>query len=464
MKMPLRVTAALVLASALVSAQTKVVPPKNSYTPAQDVQLGREAAAEARKQLPMLRDDGVTSYLDEIGRRLISTIPADLQHPEFQYTFEPVNLREINAFALPGGPTFFHRGMIEAATTEGEIAGVMAHELSHVILRHGTAQASKAQKYQIGQVAGQILGAIIGGGWGQVISQGSQFGLGTAFLRFSREYERQADILGAQMMARGGYDPRAMASMFKTIEKQGGPGGPQWMSDHPNPGNRAEYITKEAQALRVENPIGDSRGFSQVQARLKGMAPAPTTEQATRNAGNRPTGTSRRGGGSMPTGRVAAPASNFRTYTEGNMFKVSVPSNWREIPGQSAVTFAPDGAYGQANGQNVFTHGVEIGAARNETHDLQTATNELLESLSQANPGLSRSSGFDRVNLAGRPGLRTVLTNSQSVTGQPESIIVFTTQLRDGNLFYAVAVAPQTDFGAYRGVFDKVIRSIQLME
>jgi beta-barrel assembly-enhancing protease len=464
MKMPLRVTAALVLASALVSAQTKVVPPKNSYTPAQDVQLGREAAAEARKQLPMLRDDGVTSYLDEIGRRLISTIPADLQHPEFQYTFEPVNLREINAFALPGGPTFFHRGMIEAATTEGEIAGVMAHELSHVILRHGTAQASKAQKYQIGQVAGQILGAIIGGGWGQVISQGSQFGLGTAFLRFSREYERQADILGAQMMARGGYDPRAMASMFKTIEKQGGPGGPQWMSDHPNPGNRAEYITKEAQALRVENPIGDSRGFSQVQARLKGMAPAPTTEQATRNAGNRPTGTSGRGGGSMPTGRVAAPASNFRTYTEGNMFKVSVPSNWREIPGQSAVTFAPDGAYGQANGQNVFTHGVEIGAARNETHDLQTATNELLESLSQANPGLSRSSGFDRVNLAGRPGLRTVLTNSQSVTGQPESIIVFTTQLRDGNLFYAVAVAPQTDFGAYRGVFDKVIRSIQLME
>jgi hypothetical protein len=464
MKMPLRVTAALVLASALASAQTKVVPPKNSYTPAQDVQLGREAATEARKQLPILRDDGVTSYLEDIGRRLVATIPADLQHPEFHYTFEPVNLREINAFALPGGPTFFHRGMIEAATNEGEIAGVMAHELSHVVLRHGTAQASKAQKYQIGQVAGQILGAIIGGGWGQVIAQGSQFGLGTAFLRFSREYERQADILGAQMMARAGYDPRAMASMFKTIEKQGGPGGPQWMSDHPNPGNRAEYITKEAQALRVENPVGDSRGFSQVQARLKGMAPAPTTEQATRSAGNRPTGTSGSGGGSMPTGRVAPPASNFRTYTEGNMFKVSVPSNWREIPGQSAVTFAPDGAYGQANGQNVFTHGVEIGAARNETHDLQTATNELLEALAQANPGLSRSSGFDRVNLSGRSGLRTVLTNSQSATGQPESIVVFTTQLRDGNLFYAVAVAPQTDFGAYRGVFDKVIRSIQLME
>jgi hypothetical protein len=464
MKMPLRVTAALVLASALVSAQTKVVPPKNSYTPAQDVELGRQAAAEVRQQLPLLRDDGVMSYLDEIGRRIVAAIPPDLQHPEFRYTFEPVNVREINAFALPGGPMFLNRGMIEAAGSEGEVAGVMAHELSHVILRHGTAQASKAQKYQIGQVAGQILGAIVGGGWGQVIAQGSQFGLGTAFLRFSREYERQADTLGAQMMARAGYDPREMANMFRTIEKQGGPGGPQWLSDHPNPGDRVAAITKEAQSLRIETPVRDTHSFTQVQARLKQMPAAPTTEQATKNSGgNRPTGTSGRGGG-MPTGRVAAPASSFRTYTEGNMFKVSVPSNWREIPGQSAVTFAPEGAYGQANGQNVFTHGVEIGGARNETHDLQTATNELVESLGQANPGLSRASGYDRVTLSGRPGLRTVLTNSQSATGQPESIVVFTTQLRDGNLFYAVAVAPQSDFGAYRGVFDKVIRSIQLME
>jgi hypothetical protein len=464
MKIPLRVTATLVLASALVSAQTKVVPPKNSYTPAQDVELGKQAAAEVRQQMPILRDDGVSSYLEGIGQRLATSIPADMRRPEFQYTFEPVNVREINAFALPGGPMFINRGMMEAARNEGEIAGVMAHELSHVILRHGTAQASKAQKYQIGAVAGQILGAIIGGGWGQVISTGSQFGLGTAFLRFSREYERQADILGSQIMARAGYDPRDMASMFKTIEKEGGPGGPQWLSDHPNPGDRAAYITKEAQSLRVENPLTDTRGFTQVQARFKQMPPAPTTEQATKNAGNRPTGTSGGGGGARPTGRVPAPASNFRTYTEGNLFKVSVPSNWREIPGQSAVTFAPEGAYGQADGQNVFTHGVEIGATRNETRDLQTATNQLLESLAQANPGLSRSSGYDQVTIAGRPGLRTVLTNSQSATGQPESIVAFTTQLRDGNLFYAVAVAPQSDFGAYRGVFDKVIRSIQLME
>jgi hypothetical protein len=407
-----------------------------------------------------MRDDAVSSYLQDIGQKLVGAIPGELRHPEFRYTFEPINVKEINAFALPGGPMFVNRGMIEAAHTEGEVAGVMAHELSHVLLRHGTAQASKAAKYEMGQVAGAVLGAIIGGGWGQVISQGTQFGLGTAFLRFSREYEKQADLEGAQIMARAGYDPRDMANMFKTIEKQGGPGGPQWLSDHPNPGDRSAYITQEAQALRVQNPVRDTRGFQQVQTHLRQLPPAPTTEQATKGAG-RPTGTSGRDS-RPPTGRVESPSSNFQTYTEGNVFRVSVPSNWRELPGNGAVTFAPEGGYGEANGQSMFTHGVEIGSARNETHDLQTSTTELLDSLAQGNPSLRRQGNSSKVNVGGRQGLRTTLSNTSS-TGQAESIVVFTTQLRDGNLFYAVAVAPQDVFPSYRGVFDKIVSSIQLL-
>src|SRR4029079_9358541 len=140
------------------------------------------------------------------------------------------------------------------AKSEGEAAGVMAHELSHVVLRHGTAQASKATKYEVGQLAGAVLGAIIGGNIGSVVAQGTQFGLGAAFMRFGREFERQADIEGSHLMAAAGYDPRDMANMFKTIEKQGGSSGPEWLSDHPNPGNRSDYIGKEAALLRVSNP------------------------------------------------------------------------------------------------------------------------------------------------------------------------------------------------------------------
>src|SRR6187200_1796084 len=174
-------------------------------------------------------------------------------------------MKEINAFALPGGPMYINRGMMEKAHSEGEIAGVMAHELSHVALRHGTAQATKATPYEIGTIAGAVIGAIVGGTAGSVISQGTQFGLGTAFLRFSREYEKQADILGTHIMAGAGYDPRDMANVFKTIEKESGSGGPQWMSDHPNPGNRYDYITQEARMLQVGSATHDTRAFEGVQ-------------------------------------------------------------------------------------------------------------------------------------------------------------------------------------------------------
>jgi len=449
------------LSATLVASQTQITPPDNKYTVAQDLELGQKAAAEARQQMPVMRDDAVTSYVEEIGRRLTAGVRPDLRHPEFRYTFEVINVREINAFALPGGPMFVNRGMIEAAKSEGEVAGVMAHELSHVVLRHGTAQASKATKYEVGQVAGAVLGAIIGGGWGQVISQGTQFGLGAAFMRFSREFERQADIEGSHIMARAGYEPREMANMFKTIEKQGGSGGPQWLSDHPNPGDRYDYITKEAQLLRVENPIRDTRGFEQVKAHLRQLSPAPTTEQATKTGAGRTTGTSGRTA-PTPTGRVEPPSTSFRTYNEGNLFQVSVPANWQEIQSNSSVTFAPSGAYGQANGQTVFTHGVEFGMGRNESHDLQTATDELIQSLAGGNPSLSRASGSQRVTVANQRGLRTVLRNRSEVTGQDEAIQLVTMQMQDGNLFYSIGVAPGNEFPNYQRVFDRIVGSLQL--
>src|SRR5688500_13224541 len=251
-------------------AQTKVVAPPNKYSVQDDVKLGQEASAEVRKQLPMLNDTRVDDYVEEVGQRLVRAIPAEFQHREFRYTFDVVNQKEINAFALPGGPMFLNRGMIEAAKTEGEVAGVMAHEISHVALRHGTAQATSGQKWQIGAVAGQILGAIVGGGLGEVLSTGTQIGAGLKIMSYGREYERQADLLGAQMLARAGYDPREMANMFRTIEQEGGRGGPESMSSHPNPGNRYNAIVAEAKTLRVQGNANTGQ-FQSIQARLGDM-------------------------------------------------------------------------------------------------------------------------------------------------------------------------------------------------
>ncbi len=231
-------------------AQTRIDRHPNRFSPAQDVELGRRAAAEVRQELPIIRDGRTQNFVERIGERLVAAIPGRLQQPQFRYTFQVVDKRDINAFALPGGPIFVNRGMLDAARSDGEVAGVIAHELSHIVLRHGTAQATKGQKFQLGAIAGQIVGSMIGGRTGAVIAQGSNFGLGTYFLKYSREYEREADLLGAQIMDRAGYNPRDMATMFQTIVRRSGNGGPEWLSDHPSPGNRSEAIYREAALLR----------------------------------------------------------------------------------------------------------------------------------------------------------------------------------------------------------------------
>jgi hypothetical protein len=240
-------------------------------------------------------------------------------------------------------------------------------------------------------------------------------------------------------------------------EKLGVATGIHW---HMDPGNRIEYIDAEAQKLHVDNPVRDTRAFQSVQARLKGMSPAPSTEDATRSAGHRPVGTS--GDTRPPSGRVDPPAAEFRTYDEGGRFRVSVPTNWRELPAGSAVTFAPDGGYGTANGQSVFTHGIEIGEARNESHDLDRATGEMIDSLAQGNPQLRRSSASERMSIGGLPARRTLLSNVSEATGAHETIELFTTVLPDGSLLYAVAVAPSNAFPSYRDIFDKIIASVNL--
>ncbi len=152
-----RLVLVITLTATTVAAQTKVTAPKNKYTPEQDVQIGREAASEVREQYPLIDDSQIRNYLDRLGDRLVDAAPAELNHRVFEYSFTPVNLKDINAFALPGGPMFVNRGMIEAARGEGEVAGVMAHELAHVLLRHGTANATKAQGFQLGAARSRAI-------------------------------------------------------------------------------------------------------------------------------------------------------------------------------------------------------------------------------------------------------------------------------------------------------------------
>jgi Zn-dependent protease with chaperone function len=452
---------AIFLMPVSVFTQTKISYHSNKYSLQDDVKLGRQAAAEAEQQFPLLRDSEVESYVSRVGSRLVAAIPSEFQHREFQYYFKVVNARDINAFALPGGPMYVNRGMIEAAGREGEMAGVMAHEISHVALRHGTAQATKGQKY--GLLAGilGIGGQILGGPAGAAAQIAGQ-GVGVYFLKFSREYETEADILGAQILARAGYDPRDLATMFQRIQEQGGGSGGGFMSSHPSPQNRYARINQEAQYLRVENPIRDTREFTAIKAKLRGYPGAPSMAEIAQSGQRYP---AENGGTSnAPGGRVDYPSTRYRNYSEFGFLNVSVPDNWRELRGNNSVWFSPEGGYGQYNGQDVFTHGVNFGAFRSQSRDLRQATQELVNSFTQGNGNMRLSSGYQRTTLGGRSGLTAQLTNINEATGQSETVTLVTTQLRSGELFYMIAVAPQSEARSFSTAFNNILRSTRLAD
>jgi len=447
-----------------VFSQTQLKLHSNKYKITDDIQLGRKAAQEVEQQMPILRDQEATNYVASVGERLAASIPSQFQHPGFDYYFRVVNARDINAFALPGGPMYVNRGMIEAAKTEGEMAGVMAHEISHVALRHGTAQASKGQKY--GLLAGilGIGGAILGGPAGAAAQIASQ-GVGVYFLKFSREYETEADILGAQIMARAGYDPMDLARMFQTIQQQGGGSSGGFLSSHPSPANRYARIEQEARLLRINNDrMRNNQEFARVQNRLRGMGPAPSMEEIARSGNRYPTGENTGNYPSQPPrGRVEYPSTQYRTYSEfGGAVRVSVPANWRQLPAGDSVWFAPEGGYGTYQGESIFTHGVSFGVSQVQSQNLQQATREFINGLAQSNPNLRQSGGLQRTTLSRRQAFTTTLTNLNRATGQNEIVTVITSRTQNGSLFYMIAVAPQNEYQTYQTAFRNILRSVQI--
>jgi len=444
-------------------AQTQIKAPKNKYKVQDDVKAGREYSVQVEKEFPILRDTESTAYIESVGRRLVNSIPSEFQQPAFQYSFKIVNARDINAFALPGGPMYINRGMIEAAKTEGEMAGVMAHEISHVALRHSTAQMTQ-QSNPLNQILGigAILGgAIIGGQTGAAIGQTIYSGL--LVYPYSREYETQADILGSQILARAGYDPRDLANMFKTIEKESGGGsGPEWLSTHPAPANRYENINREASLLRVsERPIKMTRGFERIQAKMRSLPRAKSMkeidEENKRNGG---------GGNQNPTSngkyesRVEAPSSRTRAYTPSSWLQLSVPDNWQNFPAQNEVWFAPSGAYGDQG----ITRGALVGTYKSQTRNLSEATQEYVSGVLKSNSYLRQNSGYTRTTISGRTAYSTVLSGRSPVTNRTEIATVYTTTLSDGQLFYVVAVSPQDEASSYNYAFRNMIRSIRLSD
>ena len=277
-----RITAAVLVAllSAVMWAQgpTQFRPGFNLFSKEQDVQLGQENAAQVRKQLPVIKDPVLTEYVSRVGKRLMSAREA--QESGFPFTFEVVADPSINAFALPGGPMFINTGLLKAVDDEAQLAGVMGHEMSHVILRHGTNQASKSKLIELPALLGsQMAGGSMVGKLAQV---GIGLGANSVLLKFSRSAESQADLMGSHLMAESGYDPMEMARFFEKLNGQGGSRTMQFLSDHPNPDNREKAIEEEAHRLPQQSygyQTGQFQRMKQVVGKIKEPKPKPQPQQ-----------------------------------------------------------------------------------------------------------------------------------------------------------------------------------------
>ncbi len=475
----------ILLAATLLLAQSgmPVLPDPGSPSISRDEQqqLGLQAAAEVYKQMPVLPDNSSeTQYIRRLGQRLAATIPPETSWP---FEFHVIQQKEINAFALPGGEMFVNIGTITAADNEAQLAGVMAHEMAHVYMQHSAKQMEKAQLTQ--GLAG-LVGAILGQKSGTLAALGKvgvQVTAGMVMLKYSRGDEAQADAVGTIILYKAGYNPQALADFFKTLEAQGG-AGPQFLSDHPNPGNREAAIQKEiqgwpAQTYQVTNP--EFAKARQQAAEVK----AYTAEEIAQGAKTGQWVSLNEKNGavfkSSETG-ITAPAVQASTSTVGlrdvlpssklimsdlGLLKIVRPENWGVITPQQqgrSVTIAPRAGIVP----NGFGYGVEIvsiaASTRNETID--QATTEIVKNIQGSGNDLKTIGTPTRIIVAGVRG-RSVIMQSTSPfvdakgQSQKERDWLITIPRQDGSFFYLIFVAPESEFKYFQPTFERMLKSIR---
>jgi len=363
-----------------------------------------------------------------------------------------VNDKSINAFALPGGYVFVNRGAIEVADNEAQLAAVMGHELSHVALRHGTAQASKAQ---LAQGAAGIFGGLFGGSTGgALLTEGVTLGAGGLLLRYSRGAETQADVMGTQVLYDAGYDPRAMAQFFEKLQGEtAGKNPPQFLSDHPNPDHRVERVNEEIDKLGgpPANAKRDSAEFEAIKREVLALPVVKKSVPVTAAAG---------------AATPPPPASSRFSEYKGSSFSLKYPDNWGETDSDGGASFAPAGGVVQgSNGEGAFAYGMIVTVAAmpadsSESNALSNATQQLIQNLQKSNPNLRVTQQSAPVRLNGQPGLSTYLSNDSPVGGQETDWLI--TVMQPAGLLSFLCVAPQTAYSDYDKIFSAILDTVRL--
>jgi Zn-dependent protease with chaperone function len=465
---------------------------KNAFTVEQEQSEGAKAAAQIYGQMPVLPDsDPVSRYVQQLGAKLVAQAPGY----HWQYNFHVVASEDINAFALPGGSIFVNLGTVQAAETEAQLAGVMAHEISHVVMRHSTCNITKSQNSQLEFGVLSAIGSILLGdsALGSLAQGGLGLGASATMMHMSRESEKQADLLGAGILYDAGYDPRGLPQFFETIKAKYGGGGLGWFSDHPDPGNRTEYVNAEiatlprrtgstvttAEFTRVHSLAGQEKTYSakDVQAggwrRVGLYASGPGSaagmvrdSEVARSPQTAPQATSGAGAARLSGKALAACGAPVRF--QGSRFFLSYPPCWKATNAQDgSATFAPTGGV-TANG---IIYGAIVGFERqggegvSDAASLSAATAALAQKLSDSNGGLQQASKLQTLLIGRQTANAVELRGRSGVTDSGAQLVerdwLITVARADGDVNYMVFVAPEPDFETLRPLFQSILQSFR---
>lgn len=425
--------------------RTQLKPGWNIFSPTQDIELGREASQQAEKQLWMLNDRRVDDYMSQLAQKIASHTTGY----KYPYQYKVVNDSAINAFALPGGFIYVNRGVIETADNEAQLAGVLAHETAHVALRHGTSQASKAYAWRLPL---SILGAAVGGNsvGGLLVQLGAGFTLNSVLLKYSRNDETQADVMGTQLLYDTGYDPRGVAQFFEKLQAESqGRATSEFFSSHPNPGNRMQRASQEVANLggTPRNYKTDSDEFKNIKRYIQQLAPPPKEPRS--------------GATGAANGRPAPPSRDTAAHRTDEI-ELRYPNNWKASGQGSAFNLSPDGGVvTDSRGQSSLAYGVivSVAGAGDGATSLRDATDQLIRGMRQSNPNLHVERGRDNIRLDGRPALSTYLSNDSPLGGRETDWLV--TTMRPDGLLYIICVAPDSEYASYERAFQNVVNSVR---
>jgi len=420
----------------------------NLFTVQQDIEMGRTLAAEADSSMSPVSDEMANTYIDALGHQIVAHAPGY----KYPYQFKIVNEQTINAFALPGGFIYVTRGLVEAAPTEPQLAGAIAHEIAHVVLRHGTQQVSRAYSAQASNsTPGRVSVSAV------MSDLDLNFDPNSIALKYSAEQERQADLMGAQILYDSQFDPGQMPLFFQTLQQKSGNLTTDLFNSHPTSANRVARVRREVDNMggMPRNLRGDSPDLHTVQSHLRGESTEPVYRDRTGNAPD------------LPSTRMVG-------YS-GRDFDLRYPENWRVSEDGDVVSVAPtegmvsgDLAYGMRiatfdpQGNTLYGQTPLVGPGeRSGRTTLSRATDQLLDELRRSNPNMKVVRTDDRSRrIDGQSAMAIELTNDSPAGGRESDWLV--SVLRpDGLLYYFVGVAPERDFSRYKPTFDQIVASVR---